>query len=196
MRMWKPDWKVFRWLSGWLDKLLFNQKHGKLVALVLALFFYIAMSGGEDLFKTDEISKSLGKLKVEQRISTEIYEVNNLPDEVEVTAIGDISDIKNMKSQNIKIVANMTDLTEGMHEVKLTTEGAPSGVDVVLEPSNAVVTIKKKSIRSFTLGFDYVNRFKMDSIYDLSEPELEQGEVYVRASNETLDKNFLCESVD
>ena len=82
----------------------------------------------------------------------------------------------------------MTDLTEGMHEVKLTTEGAPSGVDVVLEPSNAVVTIKKKSIRSFTLGFDYVNRFKMDSIYDLSEPELEQGEVYVRASNETLDK--------
>ena len=71
----------------------------------------------------------------------------------------------------------MTDLTEGMHEVKLTTEGAPSGVDVVLEPSNAVVTIKKKSIRSFTLGFDYVNRFKMDSIYDLSEPELEQGEV-------------------
>ena len=63
--------KFFRWLSGWLDKLLFNQKHGKLVALVLALFFYIAMSGGEDLFKTDEISKSLGKLKVEQRISTE-----------------------------------------------------------------------------------------------------------------------------
>ena len=38
------------------------------------------------------------------------------------------------------------------------------------------------------MGFDYVNRFKMDSIYDLSEPELEQGEVYVRASNETLDK--------
>mgnify|MGYP007050142061 CR=1 FL=1 len=24
--------KFFRWLSGWLDKLLFNQKHGKLVA--------------------------------------------------------------------------------------------------------------------------------------------------------------------
>lgn len=180
--------KFFRWLSGWLDKLLFNQKHGKLVALVLALFFYIAMSGGEDLFKTDEISKSLGKLKVEQRISTEIYEVNNLPDEVEVTAIGDISDIKNMKSQNIKIVANMTDLTEGTHDVTLEVENAPNRVKIIVEPSNATVTIKKKVIKRFSVGFDYVNRSSMNNRYDLSEPELEQGEVFVRASKDTLDK--------
>lgn len=180
--------KFFRWLSGWLDKLLFNQKHGKLVALVLALFFYIAMSGGEDLFKTDEISKSLGKLKVEQRISTEIYEVNNLPEEVEVTAIGDISDIKNMKSQNIKIVANMTDLTEGTHDVTLEVENAPNRVKIIVEPSNATVTIKKKVIKRFSVGFDYVNRSSMNNRYDLSEPELEQGEVFVRASKDTLDK--------
>ena len=178
--------KFFRWLSGWLDKLLFNQKHGKLVALVLALFFYIAMSGGEDLFKTDEISKSLGKLKVEQRISTEIYEVNNLPDEVEVTAIGDISDIKNMKSQNIKIVANMTDLTEGTHDVTLEVENAPNRVKIIVEPSNATVTIKKKVIKRFSVGFDYVNRSSMNNRYDLSEPELEQGEVFVRASKDIL----------
>lgn len=180
--------KFFRWLSGWLDKLLFNQKHGKLVALVLALFFYIAMSGGEDLFKTDEISKSLGKLKVEQRISTEIYEVNDLPEEVEVTAIGDISDIKNMKSQNIKIVANMTDLTEGTHDVTLEVENAPNRVKIIVEPSNATVTIKKKVIKRFSVGFDYVNRSSMNNRYDLSEPELEQGEVFVRASKDTLDK--------
>lgn len=180
--------KFFRWLSGWLDKLLFNQKHGKLVALVLALFFYIAMSGGEDLFKTDEISKSLGNLKVEQRISTEIYEVNDLPEEVEVTAIGDISDIKNMKSQNIKIVANMTDLTEGTHDVTLEVENAPNRVKIIVEPSNATVTIKKKVIKRFSVGFDYVNRSSMNNRYDLSEPELEQGEVFVRASKDTLDK--------
>ena len=139
-------------------------------------------------FKTDEISKSLGKLKVEQRISTEIYEVNNLPDEVEVTAIGDISDIKNMKSQNIKIVANMTDLTEGTHDVTLEVENAPNRVKIIVEPSNATVTIKKKVIKRFSVGFDYVNRSSMNNRYDLSEPELEQGEVFVRASKDTLDK--------
>ena len=32
-----------------------------------------------------------------------------------------------------------------------------------------------------------MNRSNMDSIYDLGEPELEQGEVHVRASAETLD---------
>lgn len=183
--------KFFRWMSGWLDKLLFNQKHGKFVALILAVLFFVILNADSDAIFEQSLknAETLGEYPISAIISDEAYEVTGLPETVKVRVIGDISDIKNVKQQkNLRIIANMTDLTEGMHEVKLTTEGAPSGVDVVLEPSNAVVTIKKKSIRSFTLGFDYVNRFKMDSIYDLSEPELEQGEVYVRASNETLDK--------
>ena len=45
--------KFFRWLSGWLDKLLFNQKHGKLVALILAVLFYVTMnSQGTNILKT------------------------------------------------------------------------------------------------------------------------------------------------
>lgn len=82
----------------------------------------------------------------------------------------------------------MSDLTEGTHEVKLTTEAMPARVEVVLEPSSVVVTIKKKSIRRFTVGYDFVNRQQMDSIYDLSEPQLQQGEVLVRSDSDTLDK--------
>ena len=36
--------RVFRWISGWVDKLLFNQKHGKIVALMVAVLFYFGMS--------------------------------------------------------------------------------------------------------------------------------------------------------
>lgn len=182
--------RFFRWLSGWLDKLLFNQKHGKLVALVLAMFFYIAMSGGQALLETDKINKDLGdNFHVEARTSSQLFEVSGLPENVQVSAVGDISDIKNLKQQqNIKVIADLTGLTEGTHNVTLEVENAPNRVEIKLNPSTAVVTIKKTSIRRFSPGYDFVNKSSMDNTYDLSEPVLEKGEVFVRASKDTLDK--------
>lgn len=181
--------KFFRWVSGWLDKLLFNQKHGKLVALILAILFYITLNAGQtSLFDTVKSAKELGEYKVSAIVSNQAYEVTGLPETVEVTVIGELSDIKNISQQkNLKVVANLTDLTEGTHQVNLAVESAPSRVKVNLSPSTASVTIKKKSIRRFTLGYDYVNRSQIDDVYDLSDPILEQGEVFVRASTDTLD---------
>lgn len=182
--------KFFRWISGWLDKLLFNQKHGKIVALILAILVYVSLnSANANIFETTKSAEVLGTYDISQVISTQAYEVSGLPKKVKVTAIGDLSDIKSVKQQsNFRVVADMTGMKEGMHEVTFTTEGAPSHVDIVLEPSSKVVTIKKKSIRKFTVGYDFLNRSSMDSTYDLSEPELEQGEVLVRASTDTLNK--------
>ncbi|MEG1732232.1 MAG: CdaR family protein [Longicatena sp.] len=182
--------KFFRWISGWLDKLLFNQKHSKVIALILAFLFYVTLnSTNSNIFETSKSAEVLGNYKVSRIISEQAYEVSNLPSTVKVRIIGDLSDIKSVKQQkNFRVVADMTDLQEGVHEVKLSVESAPSNVEVVLEPSNAVVTIKKKSIRKFSVGYDFANRSKIDSIYDLSEPELQQGEVLVRASADTLDR--------
>lgn len=182
--------RFFRWMSGWLDKLLFNQKHGKIVALILAILVYVSLNAnGANIFETTKSALDLGKTKISQVISTQTYEVSGLPSSVDVKAIGDLSDIKNMKQRtDFRVVADMTNLTEGVHNVTFTTEGAPSHVDIVLSPSSATVTIKKKSIRKFSVGYDYLNRSSMDSIYDLSPPELQQGEVFVRASTDTLDK--------
>ncbi|MEG0273648.1 MAG: CdaR family protein [Longicatena sp.] len=182
--------KFFRWISGWLDKLLFNQKHGKVVALILAILVYVSMnSANANIFESTKSAEDLGSYDVSQVISSQNYEVIGLPKKVKVRVIGDLSDIKNIKQQsNFRVIADMTNMTEGVHEVTFTTEGAPSHVDVVLEPSSKMVTIKKKSIRKFNVGYDFLNRSVMDSTYDLGEPVLEQGEVLVRASTETLDK--------
>ncbi|MEF2782163.1 CdaR family protein [Erysipelotrichaceae bacterium HCN-30851] len=182
--------KFFRWISGWLDKLLFNEKHGKIVALILAVLFYVTFNAqGTNFLENVQSAQDLGEMQVSQIISDQAYEVSGIPETVNVKLIGDIASIRNVKQQSrFKIVADMSDLTEGTHEVKLEAEGVPANVDVVLEPSNAVVTIKRKSIRRFTVGYDFVNRQQMDSIYDLSEPVLDQGEVLVRSDSETLDK--------
>lgn len=182
--------KLFRWMSGWLDKLLFNQKHGKVIALILAILFYITLnSDAKNIFDKVDNAENLGTVEISPVISDQFYEVEGMPKTVDVTIVGDLTDIKRVKQQkNFKIMANMADMGEGTHEVKFTTDAIPSRVKVLIQPSSAMVTIKKKSSRRFTVGYDFVNRNLMDSIYDLGEPTLEQGEVLVRASTETLNK--------
>jgi len=122
--------KFFRWISGWLDKLLFNQKHGKVVALILAILFYVTFnSQGANFLENVKSAEDLGEFPVSQVLSNQAYEVSGLPETVKVRIIGDLTDIKSVKQQkNFKVIANMTDLTEGTHEVKLTTEAMPARV--------------------------------------------------------------------
>ena len=184
--------KFFRWLSGWLDKLLFNQKHGKLVALMLSVLFFVLIRAGKEngnLFTTNKQSIELNNVAVSAEISQQAYEVDGLPSVVKVTVIGELNDIQLVRSQsNYQVYADLSDLTEGTHEVSLKPKNFSSRLDVKLEPSTAVVTIKKKISKRFNLGYDFVNTSKMDNIYALSEPEFEQGEVVVRASEDTINQ--------
>ena len=185
--------RFFRWLSSWVDKLLFNQKYGKVVSLALAVALYAMVNlGGDDsmsLFTTNKSATTLNNVAVSTIISDQVYEVSGVPETVNATLVGDPSDISLVNSQgNFQVVADLTDFTEGTHEVKLLPKNVSERVDVTLDPSVARVTIKRKTSRRYTLGYDFVNTDKMDKIYALGTPEFEQGEVVVSASEDTLDE--------
>lgn len=182
--------KFFRWLSGWLDKLLFNQKHGKLVAFIFALMFFAMVNLGNDktnLFDTSNQTIEIKDIPVSVVVSDQAYEVTGLPEKVNANIVGELSDLQLVKSQgNYQVVADLSDFTEGTHEVTLMPKNISSRVKVNLDPPIANVTIKKKISKRFNLGYDFVNTSKMDNIYALGEPEFEQGEVVVRASEDTI----------
>lgn len=183
--------RFFRWLSSWIDRLLFNQKHGKLVALIIALLFCFMVGSDEDfdLFKANREVKTLNDLSVSTIVSEQAYEVSGIPENVTVEVIGESSDLQMLNLQdNYQIVADLSGLTEGTHDVTLQPKNFSSRLEVIIKPSTAVVTIKRKESKRYTLGYDFVYTSKMDSIYALSEPEFEQGEVVVRASSDTLNK--------
>ena len=191
--------KFFRWLSSWIDRLLFNQKHGKLVALILAILFCFMVGSDEDfdLFKANREVKTLNDLSVSTIVSEQAYEVSGIPENVTVEVIGDSGDLQMLNLQdNYQIVADLSGLTEGTHDVTLQAKNFSSRLEVIIKPSTAVVTIKRKESKRFTLGYDFVNTSKMDSVYALSEPQFEQGEVVVRASSETLNKIALIDVSD
>ena len=183
--------RFFRWVSGWIDRLLFNQKHGKLVALIIAVLFCFMIDSNEDfdLFKANREVKTINNLSVSTIVSEQAYEVSGIPDHVTVEVIGESSDLQMLNLQdNYQIVADLSGLTEGTHDVTLQAKNFSSRLEVIIKPSTAVVSIKRKESKRYSLGYDFVNTSKMDSIYALSEPQFEQGEVVVRASTETLGK--------
>lgn len=184
--------KFFRWLSGWVDKLLFNQKHGKLVALILAVMFYFMINAGGDqfnIFAPGREAKALNDVLVSTIVSEQAYEVSGVPTSVNLEVIGEMSDLQLINLQdNYQVVADLSGLTEGTHEVTLQAKNFSPRLDVSIKPSTAMVTIRKKESKRFTLGYDFVNTSQMDNIYALGEPTFEQSEVIVRASSETLNK--------
>ncbi len=86
------------------------------------------------------------------------------------------------------MVADLSGLLEGTHEVTLTAKDFSSRVEVALSQSTAVVTIKKKISQHFNLEYDYINTDKMNQEYVLSEPSFGDTEIIIRASQDTLDK--------
>lgn len=185
--------KTFRWMSGWIDKLLFNQKHSKAVALILAVLLYATVNLGNDsqnIFTSKKVAQTLENIPVSAIVSNEVYEVSGLPESVSVTVVGEPSDISLTSSMkdNYAVVADLTDLSEGTHEVELKPSNFSSRLEVLVKPSTAVVKISRKTTKQFSLGYDFVNTDKMDSIYALGKPEFEIGEVIVHAAQETVDK--------
>jgi len=81
----------------------------------------------------------------------------------------------------------LSGLSEGTHQIKLKAVDHSPRVQVKVEPSSIVVTISRKSSQKFNVGYDYINREKMDQQFALSTPEFTSTEVIVRASQATLD---------
>ncbi len=182
--------RVFRWISGWVDRVLFSQRYSKLVAVVLAVILYSFFYYGEGSILDVSIKPSLPieNIKLDVNVDTEIYEVTGLPETISATIFGDTADIQAVKNKgNHHAVADLTGRSEGQHQITISPVDFSSKVRVVFSPSSVVVTIRKKVTSKFTLSHDFVNSNQIDPIYALGEPEFSTTEILVKASQTTVD---------
>ena len=131
-------------------------------------------------------SKSKNNVPITAHYNSDIFELTGLPSTADITFIGDATSVTAASNADGAIVVNLEGLTEGSHEVKLEGEGFGDSVDLKINPSNVVVTLKKKTTQQFDLSYDLVNQDKMDPIYSVGTPQFEYNKVNVRASKDTL----------
>ena len=184
--------RVGKFFSSWIDRVLFNQRNGKIISLLLALVLYVAINFniGEVIFESPVTSGvTISSIPVTVVSNDEVYEITGIPTEVKAFVVGDLSDITLIRTQKAySVVADLSGLLEGTHEVNLIAKDFSSRVEVALQPSTAVVTIQKKVSQHFDLEYDFINTNKMATEYVLSDPLFADSQIIIRASQATLDK--------
>ena len=182
--------KAMRGFSSFIDRLLFNQKHAKLTSLLLAIVLYGVVNYNTMaavIAKPMEYSRTLEDVEVVGRYNSDTFELSGLEETVDVVITGDATSVTNALSSNGVVIADLEGLTEGNHEVKLKGEGFGDGVKVTIDPSNCLITLKKKTTAQFDLSYDFIHTSEMENIYSPGIPEFETTKVNVRASKDTLD---------
>lgn len=183
--------RVLRAFSTFLDKVLFNEKYSKVVSLVLAVLLYAIVNYNalSTSFQSSlRYSKTLSDVTVLAKYNSDTFEISGLPEKVDVILTGDAANVTSAaNAENGTVICDLDGLTEGEHEIKLTTEGYSNNVNVVVNPTNVNVVMKKKTTRQFDISYDFINQDKMEQIYSAGTPEFEYTKINVRASKDTLD---------
>lgn len=181
--------KGVRWLSSWIDRILFNPRYGKIVSLALAVLLYLTVNfTNTSLSNNIQSVFELPSVPVTINYNSDMFEISGLPGEVAAYVMGEMSDVQLVRTQkSYSVVADLSGLTEGTYQVKLQPKDFSERVNVKLEPSTAMVTIKKKVTTQFDLSYGFINTDKLDNIYILGEPQFEATKVNVRAASDTLD---------
>lgn len=183
--------RVLRAFSTFLDKVLFNKKYSKVVSLALAVLLYAIVNYNalSTSFQSSlRYSKTLSDVTVLAKYNSDTFEISGLPEKVDVILTGDAANVTSAaNAENGTVICDLDGLTEGEHEIKLTTEGYGNNVNVVVNPTNVNVVMKKKTTRQFDISYDFINQDKMEQIYSAGTPEFEYTKINVRASKDTLD---------
>ena len=180
---------IFRRITGFMNKLIFDSKFSKISSLIIAVIIYIAVNGNNSNNVPVSQASQITGIPVQVIYNSEIYEITGVPEKADVIVMGDMTDITLQKSQvNSKLTADLSGLTEGTYTVKLTPTNFISRLSVnVIDAPSITVTIKKKTSTRFNISYEFINTNAMDKIYTLSRPTFDTTEVLIRASQDTID---------
>ncbi len=177
-----------RRIFGTLNKIIFDSKFSKLAALLIAIIIYVAVNTNNNSLNVTQASQ-ISDIPVQIIYNNEIYEISGVPNTADVIVTGDMSDITLQKTQvNSVLTCDLTGLTEGVHIVKLTPTNFISRLTVnVLDTPSVTVTIKKKTVTRMNVSAEFIHTNAMSNMYSLGNATLDQTEVLIRASQDTID---------
>ncbi len=182
--------KIFKWFSTYIDRFIFENRYSFIVALGIAIVLYFSINfNSEDGIFTKSLnsSKNLNQISVTERYNNETFEISNVPEYCDLTFSGDAVNVNSATSKKGYCLVDLEGYTEGTHNVKLQAIGYGEGVDIKINPSNAIVTLKKKTTSQFPISYDFINADKLEDKYILSNPIFEKNKVNIRASQDVLD---------
>lgn len=174
------NWRFEAWLS----------KSNTL--LYISLFVAIILSIGVNqkiLVYSENNAIVLHDQPVEVKYNEESYVVEGLPSTVEVTLIGNSSNLYWAKQSNThKITINLNDLKPGQHKVDVIYENVLKNIDYSVNPSTVTVWIYPKVFATKSLTYDLLHIDTLDKKLNIDSVTLDADQVVVKGSEEQIGK--------
>lgn len=183
--------RVVQKINSWLDQIINSPSSSKLFALIIAVFFFVSLTGfGSSFTQSIASGDTLKDVPLNATYNDEVYEVRGLPETVDLTLTGDRSSISATRTTgNFEAYVDLTGLKEGKNfNVPIRYKGIVGDLRVDSNPTNVDVTIEKKVSQSFSLDHMYINTNQKDGVFILGTPVIDTSSVIVRASKETLNE--------
>ena len=179
--------KISNQLNRWMDLMMSSDKRIRWLSLLMTLIIYVVVSGGTGVTTARSIDIIQDVPVIVQK--NESDEVIGYDETVNIQLIGNFTDIQLAKlTSNYQVYLDTTSYSEGVAEVRYTTSGFSSRLEVSVIPESAEVTISPIRSQTFDLSSWIVGKETLDTSISLGEPVLAFNEVEVRAGQATLDQ--------
>lgn len=177
----------FQKLDHVYESFLRNERLMKILALIVAIGF--ALNVRYSFTMKERYSVDINSYPLVSYYDKERTVVEGLPDTVDITLVGDKSQVDIAKTKaNFEIFADLRDLPPGTHKVNLEYSKLGSKLDVKIDPSTIVVTIMPLTEIDKQVQADFVNLDQIDDMYVLSEPQLALDTVKIKGPQTTVDQ--------
>ena len=132
--------KIFNQLNRWMDLMMSSDKRIRWLSLLMTLIIYVVVSGGTGVTTARSIDIIQDVPVIVQK--NESDEVIGYDETVNIQLIGNFTDIQLAKlTSNYQVYLDTTSYSEGVAEVRYTTSGFSSRLEVSVIPESAEVTI-------------------------------------------------------
>lgn len=174
------NWRFEAWLSK-SNTLLY-------IALTVAIILSVAVNQ-KLLVYSENNAIVLHDQPVEVKYNEEAYVVEGLPSTVEVTLIGNSSNLYWAKQSNThKITINLNDLKPGQHKVDVIYENVLKNIDYSVNPSTVTVWIYPKVSATKSLTYDLLHIDELDKRLNVDSVTLDADQVVIKGSEEQISK--------
>lgn len=171
-----------------IDRLASKKSTLLVVSLILAFAVFVLIDSESNVM-IDQYAEILYNQPVTAIYNEELYVVEGLPDEVDITLVGQKRHIflaKQTPSKGVSV--DLTGLKPGNHKVTLKYTQRLKSLDYKLDPSQVTVTIYEKVSQTRSLTVDLLHRDSLDSKLFIENVELDRDEVIIKGAEYKLEK--------
>ena len=158
------------------------------ISLILAILLFLYVDSESTAIITDS-AEVLYAQEVKATYNNNAYVIEGLPETVDVTLIGRKVDLYLAKQLSGGIVtADISDLGEGTHTVKLDYDCSITSVEYKLDPSVVNVTVYPKISQTRTATIDIINKNKLDKKLSIADVSLDNAEIVIKGAEHVLEE--------